>query len=867
MSNATNNPAIREAFVTPLAADFLTEKGLTSDSGHGPDDWPLVVVKELVDNALDACEEHGVPPEVRVTADAGHGIVVSDNGPGIPSEVVKGAADLTVRVSSRAAYVAPDRGAQGNALKTLIGMPFALADRAAGEQAPPVVVEARGVRHELRASVDPLSGVPRVGHVTGASDVKVGTRVTVGWPDSACSKLTGATDRILQAAEAFAAFNPHLTLAVDWTGEEIEYPATDAAWRRWHAGRATSPHWYDAGRFADLIGKLAAADPDRAVRAVVATFDGLSGTAKQKAVTDAAGLTGARLTAMCDAGGGIDPAAAARLLAAMKENAKPVKPKALGVIGEGHLNATLVDAGADFDTIKRAKAEGVLPDRRPFLLQLAFGAVLDGSDPYRRVIVGVNSSPALNPDAAFDGWGAALSAAEADDWQPVVVAAHLAMPGVAFADRGKSRAMLPPTVAGKLRELTAKVTAAWTKQVKAEERAAEARERRADALARRRPAGCQTAKDAVYEHLADAYAKAAGGVGMATLRMIYYAVRVPVLAATGKATLGYGHFGRLVVDYMREHAGATAGWLVAYDNRGEIVEPHTGRRVGLGTLDLMRHRDAWTADDVPGVAVPKLAAGLPTVGPRLRYGGVLFVEKAGLLNVLQHAGVDRRYDLALMSTKGMPTTAGRDVAAAATAAGVPTFVVRDFDKSGFSIAATLAGSNDRYEYDRPPDVTDLGLRLADAETHGLESEPVETVGDDPRPNMLDNGATEEEADFIAGTPAEVRNGGRPTTRWGGRRVELNAFTSDALVAWIEGKLNGCGVGKVVPGDDVLADAYRRAAAAHVLNARMSAAVRRAEREAARLAVPGDLDARVRRRLAADPTLPWDAAVSAEAAAG
>ena len=31
-----------------------------------------------------------------------------------------------MRVSSREAYVAPDRGAQGNALKTIVAMPFVL---------------------------------------------------------------------------------------------------------------------------------------------------------------------------------------------------------------------------------------------------------------------------------------------------------------------------------------------------------------------------------------------------------------------------------------------------------------------------------------------------------------------------------------------------------------------------------------------------------------------------------------------------------------------------------------------------------------------------------------------------------------------
>ena len=37
---------------------------------------------------------------------------VVDNGPGIPAETINGLLDVSVRVSSREAYVAPDRGSQ-----------------------------------------------------------------------------------------------------------------------------------------------------------------------------------------------------------------------------------------------------------------------------------------------------------------------------------------------------------------------------------------------------------------------------------------------------------------------------------------------------------------------------------------------------------------------------------------------------------------------------------------------------------------------------------------------------------------------------------------------------------------------------------
>src|SRR5262245_24008166 len=47
----------RTTFATSRLLDFASEKELIAQTGHDVDDWPLVIVKELVDNALDACEE------------------------------------------------------------------------------------------------------------------------------------------------------------------------------------------------------------------------------------------------------------------------------------------------------------------------------------------------------------------------------------------------------------------------------------------------------------------------------------------------------------------------------------------------------------------------------------------------------------------------------------------------------------------------------------------------------------------------------------------------------------------------------------------------------------------------------------------
>ncbi len=59
----------RTTFETSRLLDFCSEKELTAQTGHDPEEWPLVILKELLDNALDACEEAGVPPTSNVVAE------------------------------------------------------------------------------------------------------------------------------------------------------------------------------------------------------------------------------------------------------------------------------------------------------------------------------------------------------------------------------------------------------------------------------------------------------------------------------------------------------------------------------------------------------------------------------------------------------------------------------------------------------------------------------------------------------------------------------------------------------------------------------------------------------------------------------
>src|SRR5262245_16624904 len=108
----------REVFETTRQLEYFSEKELSMQLGAAPARWGVVLIKELVDNALDACETARITPEIGITLTA-DGLTVTDNGPGLPPGLIERSLDYDVRVSDKTCYVSPSRGQLGNALKCL----------------------------------------------------------------------------------------------------------------------------------------------------------------------------------------------------------------------------------------------------------------------------------------------------------------------------------------------------------------------------------------------------------------------------------------------------------------------------------------------------------------------------------------------------------------------------------------------------------------------------------------------------------------------------------------------------------------------------------------------------------------------------
>jgi DNA topoisomerase VI subunit B len=783
----------RKVFATSRLSDFTSKKELTTQTGHGPRQWPLVILKELPDNAADEAEKVGIAPVIDIEVTPNGDIIIADNGPGMAADTVEKLLDYTSSSSSKAAYASPTRGQQGNALQTILAMPFAL-DETSGV----TVIEAHGIEHKLTFEIDPLRRSPRIRHEQGPSLVKNGTRITVRWPKSPWSELEAIRGRFLQIAEGFAVINPHLSIRVKWADDQVlDIEATDPAWRKWSASDPTSPHWYSPERLERLIASIIAHDQDNGratlVREFVADFRGLSGTAKQRELLDEIGASRISLPDFFDEGHnrrGVAP-----LLAGMQRLSKPVRPDDLGVIGRAHIQHRFAQAGAVMPTFEYIKRSGTMADGLPFVVEVGFAWLgVDADD--RRLITGLNFSPAINNpfrDLGMEGLtlDALLANQRCDQDEPVMVLVHLTCPVLAFTDRGKGSLVLSGGHTGigdAIVDAVTKVTKEWCKIRKAEERHASEAHKRSEKLLRDRKVSII---DAAYAVMPEAWAAASSnGTLPANVRQLMYAARPKIQEITGQPLDDKYFTQTLVPDYL---ADTGVDWDVLYDDRGHFREPHTKKEIGIGTLHVREYLAERREPTIKQAALA--AAHILTSGPAGNYSAVLFIEKEGFLPLFERVQLAERYDIAIMSTKGMSTTAGRRLVESLCGGpdGLTFFVLHDFDKSGFSIFATLQRNTRRYRFQNSINIIDLGLRLRDVNEINLASEQANDAGSESSraENLADNGATPEEIKFLLK-----------------RRVELNAMTSQQLVRLIETKLSAHAVTKVIPDDAMLAETFR-----------------------------------------------------------
>jgi len=596
-------------------------------------------------------------------------------------------------------------------------------------------------------------------------------------------------------ARAFALFNPHALVQNRWDADAAEHGNSDPStlsdlhqpvvqfpgeWRKFLPTDLTSPHWYNGEALRRLvfaeIGRAKLTGRDRPLREFVMDFRGTSRSAQAKAVCDWVPTIG-RLSDFETDEDAID-----RLLVGLQDTARAPSPGVLGLVGDAAFYARFQQWYGVHRWWYR-KAEGDI-DGIPFIFEVAVAETERPGHFYHAVNFSPTFTDPLSGTTLFMGELYANSTTDflrrahalpEREQQPYkAVAVHLVCPTLEWLDRGKTRLRVPGRMTATLADTLWRATKELYREEERRRRDAAREWRQAEARERTQEPRWLSLKDAVFQLLPAAAAHATGnGAVPANVRNLYYAIREPQRKLTGRE-LEYGYFSQTLLPLYRQEHGALRG--IYYDPRGILYEPHSGHQTPLGTREVDAYRfPAWL------------------------YNKILYIEKKGLWPTLQAAEIAERYDMAVIAAEGYASEAARVLFANADRRErYQLFVLHDADAHGYNIARTL-----QEETARMPgyhvDVIDLGLQLADGLARGLQVEEF------TRKKALPSGLTltDLEREYFMGRPATEKS-------WIARRIELNAFTAPALVAFIEEQLEQVGVtGKVIPPSEVLAQEFEQ----------------------------------------------------------
>ena len=232
----------------------------------------------------------------------------------------------------------------------------------------------------------------------------------------------------------------------------------------------------------------------------------------------------------------------------------------------------------------------------------------------------------------------------------------------------------PRNIANDMLDAVETATSKWTRQKKSEERHPGMIRYRMSRMTKE-PRVSQ--KEAAWEIMEAAYMAASGNNTLpAMARQIYYQARPKIMELTDDKQLAYGYFSQVLLPNYIEETGVD--WDVVYDARGHLEEPHTNLRIGVGTMEIRGYLQTMREPRINSAGFDE--AGISTRGPAGNISAVLFIEKEGFGPLFKSVNLADRYDLMIISTKGVSVTAARRLIDQVCGGDdIPLLVLHDFD--------------------------------------------------------------------------------------------------------------------------------------------------------------------------------------------
>lgn len=750
--------------------DLFTEDGLTKQTGTDISEWDIYLIKELMDNALDACESAGVEPKIKVTI-RGNGVTIRDNGPGITRETVDKIVDLNVYAGNKYYFARPSRGKQGNALLTILPMPYVLSDGKLTECAIicsstkqyKISVEHDDVEQDYNFRVDE----------SDIQDAVQGTEIKVNIPytDPLQYAIGDRWQRFFNnLMNGFSVFNPHCEITTDYFGKVSTYKRKGDIKKM--KSESESIHWYSYGAFRDLVyAYIRAGNGNTTVKQFcMERFKGINNSTKNEAL----------LKSMCS-----------KRLEDLREQEEDVtnlyinlktichtvlSPSVLGEIGEDQLRAFFPNChGAKHKKIQdnlRLEDEGYVI---PFVLE---GLATQETNSYSRLYAGLNNSP-LYDDSSLSNLLRDDDDLQVDDEDGIKIALHLICPNVRFTDYSKRRFDLSPFMpairkvfhiilsdyydsrdkAGKERDKS------FRQEQKQKEEKEKKEKRDKETKEKEKKLKMQdvflTTIGLMYNQVTD------NGRFEVYVRQAFYKHR-PMFAEFGFADINYGYYTKPLVHDWEQRMGRR---MFLREVRGVLLLPD---------------RDDYFPIDTKLVN--------EFVCPEYTIKNAFYIEKRGFADALRIAQIHKRYDIAILSGQGFTTEDIKSILhkVAKTSDDIKVFCFHDCDIYGINICNSAG--KEHYIDKTKVTITSMGIlpREVWAKNYPIEQyEPPRT-----KSGRIIQYAYEPLAGII--TPDEfnwltdVVNGKR-------RRLELNVFSPLEFINYVEEKIKEAGITeKVLP---------------------------------------------------------------------
>lgn len=456
-----------EAFSFNREFDFVRLDRLSRSTGRPAHEWDFYILKELIDNALDADEglwredvkQHPIL-KVRIEYAANQLFVQVSNRSVFPAKIIP-EIFATGQYTSRKAFIKGlTRGALGNALKTLLGIPYALRNRVASDWSPdqkPLSIICNGKEYLPTYLVDTTEQVIQFESVEKPHRQNEGTTVQVAL-DYFEQEKPRTLEEVQRLAKQYHLCNPHVEFYWDVEVEDEGWSVSYEANTDWMTKfRGIAPiQWYSLTAFQDLLGALhrkqneASADHKLSVELISSHFGNFANTSE--GIHGATGLTKKLLEEFGKESLAVEEfeATESKKLYQLMCNLSPsFASLQLGLVGKEHISNILSEVFSLDGEIFYDIAKDVGDDPSiPFVIEAAIAPLQKG---LREIWTVINFSPTyddpflrrrlfapIQADRAVIGLREFLDIYGIDEETPAIVFLHLVCPSIESGEFSKT---------------------------------------------------------------------------------------------------------------------------------------------------------------------------------------------------------------------------------------------------------------------------------------------------------------------------------------------------------------------------------------------------------------------------------------------